>query len=105
MFELPPQHLVRLRTRSDTLYVSQNRTVLATRRDGFINAESDHGFFVQSARLLSRYEYFLNDIPHHRTDCPTSSSIPGWATTSPLPRKRSTTSSRRVREERQLSTP
>ena len=60
MFELPPQHLVRLRTRPDTLYVSQNRTVLATRRDGFMNGEPDHGFFVQSTRLLSRYEYLLN---------------------------------------------
>jgi glycogen debranching enzyme len=63
MFELPPQHLVRLRTRAATLYVSQNRTVLATRRDGFINAEPDHGFFVRSTRLLSRYEYRLNGKP------------------------------------------
>lgn len=63
MFELPPQHLVRLRPRAETLYVSQNRTVLATRRDGFINAEPDHGFFVQSTRLLSRYEYLLNGRP------------------------------------------
>jgi hypothetical protein len=63
MFELPPQHLVRLRTRAETLYVSQNHTVLATRRDGFINAEPDHGFFVQSTRLLSRYEYLLNGKP------------------------------------------
>ena len=61
MFEYLPQHLIRLRARADTLYVSQNRTVLATRRDGFINAEPDHGFFVRSTRLLSRYEYRLND--------------------------------------------
>jgi glycogen debranching enzyme len=40
--------------------VSQNRTVLATRRDGFIDGEPDHGFFVRSTRLLSRYEYRLN---------------------------------------------
>jgi glycogen debranching enzyme len=63
MFELPPQHLVRLRTRADTLYLSQNRSVLATRRDGFINAEPDHGFFVRSTRLLSQYEYRLNGRP------------------------------------------
>ena len=63
MFVLPPQHLVRLRARAETLYVSQNRTVLATRRDGFINAEPDHGFFVQATRLLSRYEYLLNGRP------------------------------------------
>jgi glycogen debranching enzyme len=63
MFELPPRHLVRLRTRAETLNISQNRTVLATRRDGFINAEPDHGFFVRSTRLLSRYEYRLNGRP------------------------------------------
>jgi glycogen debranching enzyme len=63
LFELPAQHLVRLRTRPDTLYVSQNRTVLATRRDGFVNGEPDHGFFVRSTRLLSRYEYRLNGRP------------------------------------------
>jgi glycogen debranching enzyme len=63
MFELPPHHLVRLRTRADALYVSQNRTVLATRRDGFVDGEPDHGFFVQSTRLLSRYEYLLNGKP------------------------------------------
>jgi len=63
MFDLPPQHLIRLRTRGETLYVTQNRTVLATRRDGFIHAEPDHGFFVQGTRLLSRYEYLLNGRP------------------------------------------
>ena len=63
MFELPPQHLVRLRPRPDTLYVSQNRTVLATRRDGFINAEPELGFFVRGTRLLSRYEYRLDGKP------------------------------------------
>src|SRR6266513_743995 len=60
MFELPTPHLVRLRPRADTLYVSQNRTVVATRRDGFFNAEADLGLFVQGTRLLSRYEYRLN---------------------------------------------
>ena len=60
MFDLPAEHLVRLRTRADTLYVSQNRTVFATRRDGFIDAEPDRGLFVHSTRLLSRYEYRLN---------------------------------------------
>jgi glycogen debranching enzyme len=52
--------LVRLRPRPDTLYVSQNRSVLATRRDGFIDHEPDHGFFVHGTRLLSRYEYRLD---------------------------------------------
>lgn len=63
MSELPANHLVRLRTRADTLYVSQNRTVFATRRDGFVDGEPDRGLFVQSTRLLSRYEYRLNGRP------------------------------------------
>ena len=53
-------HLVRLRTRANSLHVSQNQTVLSSRRDGFFNAEADHGLFVQGTRLLSRYEYLLN---------------------------------------------
>jgi glycogen debranching enzyme len=60
MFDLPPQHLVRLRPRAETLYVSQNRSVLSTRRDGFIDGEPDHGFFVEGTRLLSRFDYSLN---------------------------------------------
>jgi glycogen debranching enzyme len=56
-------NLVRLRTRAETLYASQNRTVLAMRRDGFFNAEADHGLFVHGTRLLSRYEYRLNGHP------------------------------------------
>jgi glycogen debranching enzyme len=57
---LPPHHLVRLRVRPDSLFVSQNRTVLATRRDGFLDKGIEHGLFVQNTRLLSRYEYLLN---------------------------------------------
>jgi glycogen debranching enzyme len=63
MFEFPANHLIRLRPRPDTVYVSQNRTVLATDRDGFINAAPDTGFFVQGTRLLSRYRYRLNGAP------------------------------------------
>lgn len=54
-------HLVRLRPRADTLYTSQNRSVVATGRDGFIDAGPDQGFFVHGTRLLSRY--FLNGRP------------------------------------------
>lgn len=52
--------LVRLRPRPDTLYVSQNRSVLATGRNGFIDEGPDHGFFVHGTRLLSQYRYRLN---------------------------------------------
>jgi glycogen debranching enzyme len=53
-------HLVQLRPRDDTLYVSQNRTVLATDRDGFLAGGPDHGLFVHQTRLLSRYRYSID---------------------------------------------
>src|SRR5919108_1386430 len=79
------RHLVRLRARPDTLYLSRGRTVLATGRDGFIGEpslsrkalsgpehprattasersraswgadEASHGLFVHETRLLSRH--------------------------------------------------
>ncbi|HEV3410468.1 MAG TPA: glycogen debranching N-terminal domain-containing protein [Chthoniobacterales bacterium] len=52
--------LVRLRPRDDIIYVSQNRTVLATERDGSINGGPERGLFFHQTRLLSRYQYFIN---------------------------------------------
>src|SRR5688572_14877613 len=52
--------LVRLRPRMDTLYISQNRTVLATDRDGFIRKGPDHGLIVHETRLLSHYQYAID---------------------------------------------
>ena len=52
--------LVRLRPRGDIIYVSQNRTVLATERDGSIDGGSERGLFFHQTRLLSRYQYFIN---------------------------------------------
>lgn len=56
----PPNFLVRLRPRGDTLHVSQSRTVLATERDGFIDDGGEHGLFVYETRLLSRYRFTVN---------------------------------------------
>src|SRR5919108_2247722 len=56
-------HLVRLRPRAETLYVSQDRTVLATERDGFIVDGVEHGLFVHQTRLLSRYRYLIDGQP------------------------------------------
>ncbi|HEX8853629.1 MAG TPA: glycogen debranching N-terminal domain-containing protein, partial [Pyrinomonadaceae bacterium] len=56
-------YLVRLRPRSDTLYVSQSRTVLATDLDGFIKDGRERGLFVHQTRLLSRYRYLIDDEP------------------------------------------
>ena len=55
--------LVSLRPRNDTFYVSQGRTVLATQRDGFIEAGVDQGLFVHQTRLLSRYRYLIAGRP------------------------------------------
>jgi glycogen debranching enzyme len=54
------QRLIRLRPRDDSIYVSQNRTVLAMARDGFIHEGVEHGLIVSETRLLSHYEYQIN---------------------------------------------
>jgi glycogen debranching enzyme len=59
----PRNFLVRLRPRQETLYISQNRSVLATGRDGFIRHGSPHGLFVCQTRLLSHYRYLINGAP------------------------------------------
>jgi N-terminal domain of (some) glycogen debranching enzymes len=55
--------LVRLRPRSDTIYMARNRTVLATAPDGFVHGEANHGLFVHRTRFLSRYRYLINGKP------------------------------------------
>jgi hypothetical protein len=47
----------------DTLYVAQNRTVLATALDGFVHEGPDHGLFVYQTRVLSRWRYIVNGEP------------------------------------------
>lgn len=55
--------LAKLRPRADTLYVSQNRTVLAIDTDGFISPDySEHGLFVLQTRLLSHYRYSVDNL-------------------------------------------
>ena len=54
--------LVRIRARPDTLYVSHNRTVLATGRDGMIAPGSQHGLMVYETRLLKTWRYFIDDV-------------------------------------------
>ncbi len=58
---LPP--LARLRPRDQLHYVSRNRTVLATARDGFIHGDGEQGFFVYQTRLLSLYRYLVDGKP------------------------------------------
>jgi glycogen debranching enzyme len=52
--------LVRLRPRMGTNYVSQGRTVLASREDGVLAGAPDHGLFVHETRLLSRYRWLID---------------------------------------------
>src|SRR5438045_3767519 len=49
----PP--LARLRPRSQTLYVSCGRTVMAGDPNGWLNGDRDHGLFVHETRVLSHY--------------------------------------------------
>jgi glycogen debranching enzyme len=54
-------YLVRLRPRPKTLHISQGRSVFESDRDGLIPPDSAYGFFVHETRLLSRYEYLINE--------------------------------------------
>lgn len=47
--------IARLQVREDALLVSQGDTVLATRRDGFIEPGPERGLFVHETRMLSLY--------------------------------------------------
>jgi glycogen debranching enzyme len=51
--------LVRLQVRDDTRYVSYGSAVLATHRDGWLDAAPEQGFFVDQTRMLSRYRCLL----------------------------------------------
>src|SRR5689334_19621410 len=53
--------MVRLRPRTDTMLVSNGRTLLATGQDGFLIDHSGQGLFVHETRLLSRYRYTIGD--------------------------------------------
>lgn len=58
-----PNHRLRLRPRDDALYVTQNRTALATDLDGFVHGGPERGLFVHQTRLLSRYRYRIDGRP------------------------------------------
>ena len=57
------RRLVRIRARPESVYISRNRSVLATDRHGYILGDPDHGFFVHQTRLLSRYRYRIDGEP------------------------------------------
>ncbi len=52
--------IIRLRPHLDIHYLSQNVSVLATRRDGFLDAEPELGFFTHQTRLLFRWIYLID---------------------------------------------
>jgi N-terminal domain of (some) glycogen debranching enzymes len=57
----PGGWLVRLRPRWQTNYVGQSRTIIATDLNGWISPTSGQGLFVHETRLLSRYQYFIDE--------------------------------------------
>src|SRR5205085_5163810 len=63
MYDRTTRRLVRLRPRDDTLYVSQNRTVFASGRDGQLDGGAEHGLFAHETRVLSRYRYLIDGEP------------------------------------------
>src|SRR5512138_472132 len=69
MIEQRPTNQVQLHPRSDTVVVSQGRTVLSTGRDGFISDGAERGLFVYQTRLLSRYRYLIDGQPPQPNAC------------------------------------
>src|SRR5438093_12002393 len=55
--------LILLRPRSDSFYLSKNRTVLATDLHGMVGSFAESGLFVYQTRMLSSYRYFINGQP------------------------------------------
>jgi glycogen debranching enzyme len=49
-----------LRPQPDTVHVSQNRAVLSLNACGFIERDSESGFFIHETRLLSQYQLFID---------------------------------------------
>jgi glycogen debranching enzyme len=60
---MPNECLIELQPRSNTEYISQNRTVLTTDREGWITGDSDQGLWICQARTLSRYRWTVNGKP------------------------------------------
>lgn len=58
-----PDYLVRLQPRGNLGYISQGRAVLATDRDGVIDAGPERGFFVHQTRMISVYRYLVAGRP------------------------------------------
>jgi glycogen debranching enzyme len=56
----PDRSLIRLSVRDDTRYLSHGGTVLATRRDGYLDAEPGLGLFIDETRMLSRYRCLVD---------------------------------------------
>jgi glycogen debranching enzyme len=57
----PGDWLVRLRPRWQINYVGQSRTIVATDVNGWIAPVRGQGLFVHETRLLSRYQYFIDE--------------------------------------------
>jgi glycogen debranching enzyme len=55
--------LIRVRPRPFTTHISRGRGVIATTLDGRVDDSPDHGYFVHETRLLSRWNYFIDDNP------------------------------------------
>jgi glycogen debranching enzyme len=60
---MPNESLIDLQPRSNTEYISQNRTVLITDREGWITGDSDQGLWIYEARTLSHYRWTINGKP------------------------------------------
>jgi glycogen debranching enzyme len=60
---MPNESLIELQPRSNTEYISENRTVLITDREGWITGDSDQGLWIYEARTLSHYRWTIDGKP------------------------------------------
>ncbi len=80
--------LAQIRPREQLRYVSRNRTVLATARDGFIHGAGEEGLYIYQTRLLSCYRYSINGKQPHPvgvTNVEEHNQIAYYVTESPNP--------------------
>ncbi|MBA2662428.1 MAG: amylo-alpha-1,6-glucosidase [Bradymonadaceae bacterium] len=55
-----PRSFIRLRPRSNQIFISQGRIVMATDADGQIDPDGEQGLFVHETRMLSRHRVLID---------------------------------------------
>lgn len=65
MYNLIENSLIQLQPRGTSEYISQDRSVMWTDREGWAVDNPHHGLWIFQARALSRYRWLINGKPPH----------------------------------------